>query len=88
MAKKIQRRWLMVAGALAVLFLPGFLHLQQLQERRRELHIEIERLRTQNAQMKLEMKLLKEDPLYIEQVARKKLGVAREGEIIYRFPDE
>ena len=89
MAKKIRLHlWMIVAGGLLLLFLPGILHTQQLRERRRELQAEIERLKQQNAQLRKESTLLKEDPLYIERVARRKLGVARPGEVIYRFGDE
>ena len=79
---------MIVAGGLLALFLPGVIHIQQLRERRRELQTEIERLTQQNAQLQQESTLLKEDPLYIERVARKKLGVARPGEVIYRFSEE
>ena len=89
MAKKIRiRRWMIVVGVLAVLFLPQLLQIQQLRERRRELRKEIERLEKENSQLRQETKLLQDDPLYIERVARKKLGVAREGEVIYRFGNE
>ena len=79
---------MIVAGVLAVLFLPQLLQIQQLRERRRELRKEIERLEKENSQLRQETKLLRDDPLYIERVARKKLGVAREGEVIYRFDSE
>lgn len=89
MAKKVRiRLWMIVVGGLAVLFLPGFLHIQQLRERRQELQRDIERLQRENAQLRQETQLLKDDSLYIERVARKKLGVAREGEVIYRFNEE
>ena len=89
MAKKIRiRLWMIVAGSLLALFLPGVLHIQQLRERRRELQGEIKRLEQQNAQLREQSTLLKEDPLTIERVARKKLGVARPGEVIYRFSEE
>jgi cell division protein FtsB len=38
-----------------------------------------------NSRLKREIKLLKEDPDYVEKVVRDKLGYAREGEGIYRF---
>jgi len=89
MGKKIRpRRWMIVVGVLLLFLFPSFIHIQQLRERRRELQAEIGRLKAQNAEMALQMKLLQEDPLYIERVARKKLGVAREGEVIFRFRDE
>lgn len=82
------RRWMAVAAAGTLLFVPGLLQIVRLQERRRELQAEIAHLKAQNARMAEEMALLKEDPLHIERVARRKLGVAREGEILFRFPDD
>ena len=76
------------AAFFAVLFLPQLLQIQQLRERRQELQKEIQRLEQENSQLRQETRLLKEDSLYIERVARKKLGVAREGEVIYHFDNE
>ena len=74
-------------GAFAVLFLPQLLQIQRLRERRQELQKEIGRLERENTQLRQETRLLKEDSLYIERVARKKLGEARKGEVLYRFND-
>jgi cell division protein FtsB len=38
-----------------------------------------------NARLKKEIKLLREDPDYVEKVVRDKMGYGREGEVIYRF---
>jgi cell division protein FtsB len=38
-----------------------------------------------NARLKREIKLLKEDPDYVEKVVRDKMGYGRDGEVIYRF---
>jgi len=39
--------------------------------------------------LKAEIEKLKTDPLYIEKIARKELGMTRQGEIIYRIiPEE
>ncbi len=46
---------------------------------------EIQRLTEENRHLKEELRLLKEDPQYLEEVARKEIGLAREGEIIYRI---
>ena len=89
MAKKVRiRRWMIWAALFAGLFLPQLLQIQQLRERRRELQKEIVQLEAENTQLRQQTKLLENDPLYVERIARKKLGVAREGEVIYRFDNE
>ena len=89
MAKKLRiRRWMIGAALLAVPLLPSVLHVLQLQERHRELKAQIDRLAQENVLLKRQSVLLKDDPLYIEGAARKKLGVAREGEVLYRFNEK
>ncbi len=46
---------------------------------------QIEMLKKRNAQLKEEKRLLEEDPVYLEAVAREKLGIAREGEVLYKL---
>ena len=48
---------------------------------------DIRRLQEENIQIREEVKSLKTDPDYIEAYAREKLGLAKEGEIIYRFEE-
>lgn len=46
---------------------------------------EISRIETDNRQLRKDVEALKTDPDYIEALARERLGLAKEGEIIYRF---
>ena len=49
----------------------------------------IESLQKNNAALEEEIRLLKEDADYQEEVARKELGLIKKGETIYRtFPDD
>ena len=43
------------------------------------------RLEEENQKLKEEVKRLQSDKRYIEEIARKELGMVKEGEIIYRF---
>lgn len=49
---------------------------------------DISRLERENKGLKEEVGALKTDPDYIEALAREKLGLAREGEIIYKFMEK
>ncbi len=72
---------------LVMLFLPGYSKLQELKDKNRELEVKIKRLRMDNALMDQELKLLENDPVYQEKIAREKLGVVKKGEIpIKIFP--
>lgn len=69
---------------LGLIFIPGYLRLRSLAEENRALEKKIEEIKEANLRLKEEQQRLKEDPLYLEEVARKKLGVVREGEELYR----
>ncbi len=46
---------------------------------------EVETLKQDNARLQREVRLLRNDPAYIERTARDKLGLARPGEIVYYY---
>ncbi len=50
-----------------------------------EIQAENKELLKQNALLKDEIKKLKNDPAYIEEMARKRYGLVRENEMIYDF---
>ena len=49
------------------------------------MNFRIEELEKENANLTTEIDRLKNDSLYIEKIARKELGMIRQGEIIYRI---
>ena len=74
--------WLFgVAVLVLVLFLPGYIRLQQLKYKNRDLEFKIRRLKIENALLGQELKKVESDPLYQEKIARDKMGVVRKGEI-------
>ena len=78
--------WIFIFALLIlVVFLPTFSKKQQLQEKNDQLQAEINSLKEHNAALMAEQKLLEEDPVYLEKVAREKMGVVREGEVIYKI---
>ena len=86
--KKIIIYFLVGAVLAAAIFLPGFSKLQHMRARERRVKEENERLKKLNIALKEEIKRLQEDPVYIEGVARDKMGVVREGEIVYKVLPE
>jgi cell division protein FtsL len=49
---------------------------------------EIARLNKENIQLAEEVKALKSDPRTIEKIAREDLGLAKDGEVIIKIPQE
>lgn len=70
--------------ALGIIFIPGYLRIKRLIRKNLELELQIEEARRTNRELREELKRLKNDPVYLERVARQKLGLAREGEVIYK----
>ena len=68
-----------------VVFFPTFSQKQQLQEKNGQLENQIRSLKKENAALLEEKKHLEEDPVYLERVAREKMGIVRDGEVIYKI---
>jgi len=77
-----------VLSVLLVIFLPSFSRWQDLKQKNKEYEDTIGRLQAHNQALLKECKRLKEDPVYLEKVAREKMGLIREGETIYKIVNE
>lgn len=78
--------WLFAAALLIlVLFLPTFSKKQLLLEKNREYRQQIADLEKQIITLTEEQRKLKEDPVYRERVARERMGLVKDGEVIYRI---
>ncbi len=62
----------------------GFLHMMRLQEELHEIESNNSKLKKENDKLKLEIINLKNNLRYLEELSRNELGLAREGELIYR----
>lgn len=85
---------LAVAGFFTVYFIfsfifgdAGLLSYFRMQRTQGQLNHEIEDLRQKNAELRNQIKSLRSDPHYIEQIAREQLGLVKDGETIYQFND-
>ena len=67
------------------LFIPGYLKIKQLTRQNIELERQITEIKGVNKRLALEQERLKTDPLYLEKVAREKLGMVRKGEAVYKI---
>lgn len=70
-------------------FTPCIIERKKLNKQIANLENEIKRVHESNKQLAKEIYALKNDPLYIEKLARKELGLIRSGEVIYKLkPDK
>lgn len=71
-----------------LIFLPGYSRYQQLLAKNRELVLKIGNLKKENEKLAKEEYMLKKDPSYAEKVAREKMGLTKEGEVLYKVVEE
>ena len=65
----------------------GFIHLYRVGKERQNCAQRIEKLTQENQALFDEIQRLRKDPKYVEQVARKELGLVKDNELIYRFQE-
>jgi len=71
--------------ALLVVFLPSYQKMQDFRQRNKEYELKMQELVQENIRLSEEKKLLQEDSAYLEKVARERMGLIKEGEVIYRI---
>ncbi len=69
---------------LGAIYIPNYLRIRELARQNRELEQAIKEIAQANKRLSEEHRKLQSDPIYLEKVAREKLGVARKGEIVYK----
>ena len=78
--------WLfLICALILIIFLPSFSQMQQLKKKNANYRKQIDELKIKNIQMQEEMGRLNNDPVYLEKVAREKMGLVKEGEVVYRM---
>ena len=88
--KKVLSRIIVLIGLLGVLwflFAPGrgYFHLRSLKKQVNTLTSENQALEEHNTELIKEIKRLKTDDAYLEELARKKYGMLKENETVYEF---
>ena len=79
---------LVFLGVFAILLAPKIMHILRLDQRSDLLAQELTKLRAENKALEEELKLLRDDPVYLEKVAREKFNKAKQGEIVYKVVRE
>jgi len=74
--------------AYAVFGSRGVLRILQVEEQKETLQQQLAELEQQRQQLQMEIERLRKDKTYWEHLARTKLGMVREGELIYYLPDK
>ena len=82
--KKIVFWIITIVVILIVVFLPKFSELQRLREENVNIKKSIILLEQDNEALTEEVRRMEEDPNYVEQKAREKLGIIKKGEYIYK----
>ncbi len=73
--------------AYAVFGSRGVLRIVQAEQQKQELTQQLSDLQQQQEKLRNKIERLQKDKTYWEQLARTKLGMVREGELIYHLPD-
>ena len=80
---------LVLAGLFVFFVLPSMLKIWDLRKKNEDYARQIVELRRQTVDLKEELRRLKTDPVYLERVAREKMGLTKENEVIYKItPDK
>lgn len=82
--KKIAILLCLASVLLGLIFIPGYIKIRNLSQQNKDLERQIDEVRQANRELQQEQEKLLNDPIYLEKVAREKLGVVREGEVIYK----
>ena len=83
----LKNAFFLFVGTIVVfaLFLPSYTELQDMKQKNRDYAQQIRQLKAQARNLVEEKRRLEEDPLYLEKVARDKMGLIKEGEVIYKL---
>jgi len=73
-----------LAFVILVLFLPSYTKMQDLKYKNEQYKKQIEDLKKEEVLLSEEHKRLKNDPEYLEKVARERMGLIRKGETVYK----
>jgi cell division protein FtsB len=85
--KRLTKKVLPYSLVLLFIFLPGWVKYCKLARQRDTNEARLKALLEENMRLAEENRKLKEDPVYIEKMARENLGLAKKDEIVVKFVD-
>lgn len=74
-----------ITVVILVVFLPSYSKMQELKQKNLDLEQKIRTLEIKNKKLEQEGRFLKNNPEYLEKVAREKMGLIRQGETVYKI---
>jgi len=78
--------WIFVITLVVLFFfLPSYTRMQDLRQKNEDFQSLIDKLQLENARLREEKRRLEDDPAYLEGVGREKMGIVRDGEVIYKI---
>lgn len=77
-----------LAFVILALFLPSYTKMQDLRYKNAQYKKQIEDLKNEQVRLLEEGRRLKDDPEYLEKVARERMGLIRKGETVYKVVPE
>ncbi len=80
--------FVLLAVLFAFLLVPRMVQVRSLRERSESLEKDLLGLKKKNEALEYELRLLKDDPVYLEKVARAQFNKAKEGEVVYKVVRE
>ncbi len=80
--------FLLILGIVTFFGEKGIFNLLRIQKEVARIKEKNTKLEEENQKLREEVKRLQTDRRYIEEIARKELGMVKEGEIIYQFDDK
>jgi len=66
----------------------GYFKIRELKEKKKEISLEIEKIRKENEKLSQELIAAKTNPFWVEKVAREELDLVKDGEIVFKFSKE
>lgn len=77
-----------ITVVILVVFLPSYSKMQELKQKNVDLEQKIKTLEIRNKKLEQEGRFLRNNPEYLEKVAREKMGLIRQGETVYKIVPE
>ena len=68
-----------------IVFLPSYTKWQDLRQKNLDYANQIQQLTEDSVRLREEKRKLEEDPVYLEKVAREKMGLVKDGEVVYKI---
>ncbi|MFH0876901.1 MAG: septum formation initiator family protein [Candidatus Omnitrophota bacterium] len=81
-------KFFIIIGILFLVFLPGYVRLQELKTRLVEVEEQIQKIQKENDALEKRIALMQNNQAYLEVVARDKMGVVKKGETVLKIVTE